>query len=127
MAHFKTVHQARAPKRAEIPSFSEDLNTGRQYLLLLLLLLQKCFCFYRTPKAFQFSVLKKPSFRQRILTYSGNIEISPYGWPPVQCDQIGRFIALLGIFSKPVAKIAWSTMPTSLGKFCKGVKKLSCF
>jgi len=37
-----------------------------------------------------------------------------------QCDHIGRFIALLGNFSKPMATI----IPTFLGNFRKGDKTI---
>ena len=38
---------------------------------------------------------------------------------PNQCDQIGRFIALLGNFSKLVARIILTKLPTFLAIFVK--------
>ena len=40
----------------------------------------------------------------------------------VQCDQIGRYIGLLGNFLKPLATINLPKAPTFLRNFCKGVK-----
>ena len=39
-----------------------------------------------------------------------------------QCDQIGRFIGLLGNFLKPLAPINLPKSSTFLGNFCKVVK-----